>query len=102
MRKHEAADASDDGKQHRLGNHLPNEAPSVGSERMPHGKLSPPRFSIRNQQRSQIHADNQQHEEDGAGEKNQRVALIADDILMQRPDDGEMSLRVMIGRSEER
>jgi hypothetical protein len=45
---------------------------------MPHGKLSPPRFSIRNQQRRQINADDQQHEEDGAGEKNQGVALIAD------------------------
>src|SRR5262245_22256099 len=64
---------------------------------MPHGKLSPPRFSIRNQQRSQINADNQQHEEHGAGEKNQGVALIADDILVQRSDDSKMSLRVMIG-----
>src|SRR5262245_8186422 len=64
---------------------------------MPHGKLSPPRFSIRNQQRSQIYADDQQYEEDCACEKNQRVALISDDILVQRPDDGEMSLRVMIG-----
>ena len=66
---------------------------------MPHGKLSPPRFSIRNQQRSQINADNQRREEHGAGEKNQCVALIADDILVQRPDDGKMSLPVMIGNS---
>src|SRR5262245_34865506 len=64
---------------------------------MPHGKLSPPRFSIRNQQRSQINADNQQHEENGAGEKDQRLALIADDVLVQRANDGKMSLRVMIG-----
>jgi hypothetical protein len=53
-----------------IGEHLLNEAAAVSSERMPHGKLSPPRFSIRNQQRSEIDADNQQHEEDGANEKN--------------------------------
>jgi hypothetical protein len=64
---------------------------------MPHRKFPPPRFPIRNQQRREIDADNQQHEENGAAEQEQRVALVADEIIVQRPEEGEMAFRVVIG-----
>ncbi len=65
---------------------------------MPHRKLAASRLRVRDEQRRQIDADNQQHEQDGPGDQDQRVALRADDILVQRSHHGEMALRVVIGK----
>ena len=93
----DAEQASDGGEQHRLGDQLPDQASAVRPERMAHRELAPPAFALRHEQRRQVDADDQQHEQDGAAENQQRVALVADDVLVQRSGDGEVSLRVVIG-----
>ncbi len=61
-----------------------------------HGELAPPGFPIRHQQRRDIDADDQQDERCRPAEQNPRVAVIADDVVLQRAADGEVPSGVML------
>ena len=75
-----------DRKQHGFDDQLPDEAAAIRAKRVPNGELPAPCLSIRHEQRREIDADDQQDGEDGAAEQEQRVALVADKVLVQWHD----------------
>jgi hypothetical protein len=50
------------------------------------------------QRQSRIDADNQQHEDYRSSEEEQRVALIADNIVVKRPTDDKVPFGAVIGK----
>ena len=53
--------------------------------------------AARHEQRGKIDAHDQLHEDDGDAKQHQGLALITDQVFVQRPEDREMPLRIVVG-----
>src|SRR5262249_25670073 len=95
--KHDSEETAGNGQEHYFADQLPDQAPPVRSKSMSHGKLPSPGLPIRNQQRRDVDADDQQDEHHRTTEENPRVAVVADDVFLQRATDGEVAFGVMSG-----
>ena len=95
LREHDTGETAGNRQEHRLADQLPDQAPAVRAERVSHGELPPPGFPVRNQQPRDVDADDQQDERHRATEQHPRVAVIANDVFLQRAADGEVPVGVM-------
>ncbi len=91
----QAEHTADDGKQHALDQQLPHDPPAVGAERDAHGNLARPVRRAREQQVGDVGARDEQHEADGA---HQRQEYRADRAAIESPVERlDLWLNVLVG-----
>jgi hypothetical protein len=78
------------------GQELAEELPLRGAERGSHGQIVPARHGPGKKQASDVRARDQEQESDGSQKQQQRAAIAADELLVQR-DHQDAALRVRVG-----
>ena len=82
--RHEQPGGASRCREHQtLREHLPHQPRRPGTERRSHANLALARGAARQQQAGDVHARNQQHEADGADQRENRRPEIADQLLVE-------------------
>jgi hypothetical protein len=76
--------ASDARQQHALGEEIAGQPISSGTERGPHGQLTPPSHGPSELEVGHVRARDEQHQQDRAGQHEERPPEVAHDLVEQR------------------